>query len=280
MKILVTGGCGFIGHALSKRLLEEGHEVHIVDNMYIGREAKIAEGCKVVGGDIREMESIVDRKYDLIFHLAAFSRVEISYQHQYLTFSVNVDGTKSVLDYANRNGSKVIFAGSSSIHHSISPYSSSKRMAEELCRFYRDGLGMDITIVRFYNVYGPGELVDSDMAALIGKWRKQVRDGERITIQQLGLAHRAFTHIDDTIDGLIKVMNTKTKNYAGWEMGNKETYSVMQVFKMFEEKFGKLNPKYVDSLGGNYKWGKRPNDNMEKLNWYPMDKLKQYINNL
>lgn len=280
MRILVTGGCGFIGYALSKRLLEEGNEVDIVDNLYIGKEAKVAEGANFLGGDVRAMENIPNKEYDWIFHLAAFSRVELSYQYQYQTFSVNVDGTKSVLDYAKRNGGKVIFAGSSSIHHSISPYSSSKRMAEELCRFYRDGLKMDITIVRFYNVYGEGELVDSHMAALIGKWRRQIRDGEPLTIQQLGLAQRAFTHIDDTIDGLIKIMKTKIKNFNGWELGNTKTYSVIEVFNMFKERFVDVNPKFVQSVGGNYKWGKRANNDVEKLDWFPKDRLKDYINSL
>ena len=220
MKILVTGGCGFIGHALCKRLLEEGHEVHIVDNHYIGKEAKIAEGAKFVGGDVRAMENISDKPYDWIYHLAAFSRVWLSYGNQNYTFSTNVDGTKSVLEYAKRNGCKVIFASSSSIHHSISPYSTSKRMGEELCRFYRDGLGVDITIVRLYNVYGPGELVESHMAALLGRWRNQINNNLPITYHNLGTHLKPFTHIDDVIIGLIKLIKTKEINRNGWELGN------------------------------------------------------------
>ncbi len=280
MQILVTGGCGFIGYALSKRLLEEGNEVDIIDNLYIGKEAKIVDGAKFLGGDVRAMVNIEDKGYDYIYHLAAFSRVELSYQYKDLTFSVNVDGTKQILDYALRNNSKVIFVSSSSIHQSISPYSSSKRIGEELCNFYRNGLGLDVTIVRLYNVYGPGELVDSHMAAVIGKWRRNVRDGKEIEINLFGHCHRAFTHIEDVVDGLIKLHKTELKNLSGWEMGNIITYSINDLYKMFEERFGDLKIKYTDSTNGNYRLGTRKDNDVEKLDWYPKDRLKEYIKNL
>lgn len=280
MKILVTGGCGFIGHSLTKRLLEEGHEVYIVDNHYIGRESKIAEGAKFVGGDVRAMENIVDKPYDWIYHLAAFSRVGLSYQNQNYTFSTNVDGTKSVLEYAKRNGCKVIFASSSSVHHSISPYSTSKRMGEELCRFYRDGLGVDTTIVRLYNVYGPGELVESHMAALIGKWRNQINNNLPITFHSVGTHLKPFTHIDDVVNGLIKLIKTKEVNLSGWELGNTTSYSVHQVYKMFEERFPNIKvEKIVDVLGA-YSMSRRKNDEVIRLGWFPKDRLKEYINSL
>jgi nucleoside-diphosphate-sugar epimerase len=280
MKILVTGGCGFIGYALSKRLLEEGNQVDIIDNLYIGKEAKIVDGAKFLGGDVRAMVNIEDKGYDYIYHLAAFSRVELSYQYKDLTFSVNVDGTKQILDYALRNNSKVIFVSSSSIHHSISPYSSSKRIGEELCNFYRNGLGLDVTIVRLYNVYGPGELVDSHMAAVIGKWRRNIRDGKEIEINLFGHSHRAFTHIEDVIDGLIKLHKTELKNLSGWEMGNIITYSINDLYKMFEERFGDLKIKYTDFTNGNYRLGTRKDNDIERLDWYPKDRLKEYIKNL
>ena len=280
MKILITGGCGFIGKTLTKRFLDKGYEVDIIDNLYIGKEAEIVEGANFLGGDIRAMGNIPNKHYDCIYHLAAYSRVLPSYKNQNITYSVNVTGTKEVLDYALRNNCKVIFSSSSSIHHSISPYSTSKRMGEELCRFYRDGLKMDITIVRLYNVYGPGELVESHMAALIGKWRNQIKNKKHITIHQLGMPHRAFTHIDDVVDGLEILLTTKKKNLSGWEMGNTKSYSIIQIFKMFEEKFGKLKVRYAASVLGNYKNGKRLNNDVEKLNWHPKDKLKEYINSL
>lgn len=280
MKILVTGGCGFIGYALSEQLITDGHEVHIVDNQYIGREAKVAEGAKFVGGDVRAMENISDKPYDWIYHLAAFSRVGLSYEHQNYTFSTNVDGTKSVLEYAKRNGCKVVFASSSSVHHSISPYSTSKRMGEELCRFYRDGLGVDITIVRLYNVYGPGELIESHMAALIGKWRNQINNNLPITYHNLGTQLKPFTYIDDVVDGLVRLIKTKEINLGGWEMGNDVSYSVHNVYEMFKNRFPSLQiEKKIGGLG-QYSMSRRKDDEVRRLGWFPKDRLKKYIDNL
>ena len=280
MKILVTGGCGFIGKALVKQLLLSGNEVDVIDNLYIGKEATNVEGATFLGGDIRAMENIPNKKYDLIYHLAAYSRVLSSYEHKDLTFSVNVMGTKNVLDYAVRNKCKVIFTSSSSIHHSISPYASSKSMGEELCNFYRIAYDVPVTIVRLYNVYGPGELVDSHMAAVIGKWRKQIRDGNPITINNNGLHKKAFTYIDDVVDGLIRLIDTDQYNFNGWEMGNTTTYSINELFEMFVDKFGKIET--IDkhySLGG-WQNGERKNNEVQRLGWYPKDRLKEYINNL
>jgi len=280
MKILVTGGCGFIGYALSKKLLEEGNEVDIIDNLYIGSEAKVAEGANFLGGDVRAMENIPNKQYDWIFHLAAFSRLELSYQHRNLTFSVNVDGTKEVLEYALRNKTKMIFVSSSSVHHSISPYSSSKRIGEEVCNFYRDGMGLDVTIVRLYNVYGPGELIDSHMAAVIGKWRRNIRDGKEIEITMRGLSYRAFTYIDDVVDGLVKLSKTDLINHSGWEMGNNIVYSIDQLYEMFKEKYPDLKVKYIDSVKGNYRIATRKDNDVERLEWYPRDILREYIKSI
>jgi UDP-glucose 4-epimerase len=280
MKILVTGGCGFIGKALVKQLLLNGNAVDVIDNLYIGKEATNVDGATFLGGDIRAMENIPNKKYDLIYHLAAYSRVLSSYEHNDLTFSVNVMGTKNVLDYAVRNKCKVIFTSSSSIHHSISPYASSKSMGEELCNFYRIAYDVPVTIVRLYNVYGPGELVDSHMAAVIGKWRKQIRDGKSITINNNGLHKKAFTYIDDVVDGLIRLIDTDQYNFNGWEMGNTTTYSINELFEMFVNKFGKIET--IDkhySLGG-WQNGERKNNEVERLGWYPKDRLKEYINSL
>lgn len=280
MKILVTGGCGFIGKALVKELLLKGNEVDVIDNLYIGREATNVDGANFLGGDIRAMENIPNKNYDLIYHLAAYSRVLSSYEHNDLTFSVNVMGTKNVLEYARKNKCKVIFASSSSIHHSISPYASSKAMGEELCNFYRVGYDVPVTIVRLYNVYGPGELVDSHMAAVIGKWRKQVRNGKPITINNNGLDKKAFTHIDDVVDGLIRLIDTDQYNFNGWEMGNTTTYSINEVYEMFVEKFGAIETIDTHYRLGGWPDGSRKNNDVQRLGWYPKDRLKEYINSL
>ena len=110
-KILVTGGCGFIGHALTKQLINDGFEVDVIDNLSIGAEAKDVTkiGANFLGGDVRGMSNIKDNPYDLIFHLAALSRIQPSFKSPSLYFSVNSDGTRQVIEYATRNNSKLIY---------------------------------------------------------------------------------------------------------------------------------------------------------------------------
>lgn len=276
-KFLVTGGCGFIGKALTKRLLGNGYEVDIVDNLSIGNEAEIVEGATFLGGDIRAMENIKNKPYDYVFHLAALSRIQPSFKSPYTTFMVNVDGTKEVVRYAKRNGCKLIYAGSSSSHHNpmLSPYALTKHMGEEWIKMERRLFGLRAEIVRFYNVYGPGELVDSNMAAVIGKWRGNIQRGEPIVIHGDGEQRRDFTHIDDIVDGLIKIAESYRTHEDAWELGTGKNYSINELADMF----GNVQRVYVDDVKGNYKETKRVNnDAIERLGWQPTDKLKSYIN--
>jgi len=281
-KVLVTGGCGFIGYALTLELIKRGYEVDVIDNLSIGKEAKIPEACNFLGGDIRAMDNIDDKPYLYIFHLAALSRIQPSFQNPNLTFSINVDGTKQVIEYVYHNKSKLIYAGSSSRHHNpiLSPYAMSKHMGEEWIKMFKGVYGLNAEIVRFYNVYGPGELVDSHMAAVIGKWRSQIEKNYPISIVGDGEQRRDFTHIDDIVDGLIRIAESDEKHEDAWELGTGKNYSINEVADMFVKKFNctKLN---IFDQKGNYRETLRiNNDAIERLGWQPTDKLKSYINEI
>lgn len=278
-KVLVTGGAGFVGYALSSELLKKGYEVDVIDNLSIGSEAKISPYVKFLGGDVRAMDNIADKPYDYIFHLAALSRIQPSFQNPTLTFSVNVDGTKQVVEYAYHNKSKLIYAGSSSRHHNplLSPYALSKHMGEEWIQLFKGIYGLNAEIARFYNVYGPGELVASDMAAVIGMWRYAISNGNPILIHGDGEQRRDFTHINDIVDGLIRIAESDEKHEDAWELGTGCNYSLNELSNMFEYP----NVKYVDDVKGNYRKTLRlNNDAVERLGWKPTDKLKSYINEI
>ena len=281
-KVLVTGGCGFIGHALTLELIKKGYDVDVIDNLSIGKEARIPEGCNFLGGDIRGMDNQNDRPYTYIFHLAALSRIQPSFQNPTLTFSVNVDGTKKVVEYAYQNKSKLIYAGSSSRWHNpmLSPYAMSKHMGEEWIKMYKGVYDLNAEIVRFYNVYGEGELVDSHMAAVIGLWRGQVKKNYPITIIGDGKQRRDFTHIDDIVDGLIRVAESNKGHEDAWEFGTGKNYSINEVADMFKEKFNCVKV-YMSEQKGNYRETLRVNsDAIDILGWQPKDKLKEYINGI
>jgi len=281
-KVLVTGGCGFIGHALTLELIKKGYDVDVIDNLSIGKEAKIPEGCNFLGGDIRAMDNMEDKPYQYIFHLAALSRIQPSFENPYTTFSVNVDGTKQVVRYAVKNGCKLIYAGSSSKHHNpeLSPYAMSKYMGEVWVKMEKRVFGLNSEIVRFYNVYGPGELVDSHMAAVIGLWRSQVEKNHPITIVGDGEQRRDFTHIDDIVDGLIRIAESEEKHEDAWELGTGKNYSINEVANLFKKKF-KCVKVYMSNQKGNYRETIRiNNDAIERLGWKPTDKLVEYIKSL
>jgi len=282
MRVLVTGGVGFIGTALIKKLLKEGHNVHSLDNYEIGVKKNEHKGCIYHRNDITNIGSI-GYNYDLIFHLAALSRIQPSFNNPSETFRVNTIGTQRVCEFARLNGTKVIYAGSSSRWHNPyqSPYAACKHMGEEVCKMYKKTYGMDIEITRFYNVYGPGEIVDGDWAAVIGIWRRQVRDGQKITIVGDGEQRRDFTHVDDICDALWRIGIKDKKHEDAWELGTGINYSINEVYEMFLDRYPHIEAKSLLDQSGNYKKTLRENnDSLKRLGWKPSDKLKDYILNL
>ena len=280
-RVLVTGGCGFIGYTLTEELIKRGYEVDVIDDLSIGHEAKSVEhlGAKFIRVDVRDMENIPDRSYKYIFHLAALSRIQPSFKNPSWTFSVNVEGTKLVVEYAHRNKCKLIYTGSSSKHHNpeLSPYAMTKHIGEEWVKLYRTAYDLNAEIVRFYNVYGPGELVDSHMAAVIGMWRSRINKGLPILIHGDGEQRRDFTHIDDIVDGLIRVAESGEKHHDAWELGTGINYSINELAGMFEG----IQREYVEEVGGNYRETLRiNNDAIDRLGWEPKDRLKEYIKSL
>ena len=281
MKILVTGGAGFIGVNLIERLKEEGHRVVSLDNYDSGLESNHVEGVEYINADIETIEYIKG-DYDLVYHLAALSRIQPSFEDPTETYRVNVTGTQVVADWAKVNNIKVVYAGSSSRWHDPyqSPYACFKHMGEEIFKLYRKVYDLNAEICRFYNVYGPNEIVDGDWAAVIGIWRKQVRDGEQITIVGDGEQRRDFTHVVDICDALYKVGIGNEKHEDAWELGTGVNYSINEVYEMFKEKFGS-ECVYIPDQPGNYRKTLRENDDtLERLDWKPEDRLKEYIDSL
>jgi UDP-glucose 4-epimerase len=281
MKILVTGGAGFIGTNLIKRLLFEGHNVESIDNYDSGLVSNHVDGCNYHTGDIESID-LMDKDFDMIYHLAGLSRIQPSFKNPTETFRVNTIGTESVCSFAKKINAKVVYAGSSSRWHDPfqSPYACYKHMGEEICKMYRKVYDMDIEIVRFYNVYGPNEVVNGDWAAVIGIWRRQVINKEPITIVGDGNQRRDFTHVIDIVDGLYRVGIGNEKHEDAWELGTGTNYSILEVYEMFKEKFGSTKI-HVEDQKGNYRITLRENnDAIDRLGWSPENRLKNYIDSL
>jgi UDP-glucose 4-epimerase len=282
MKILITGALGFIGKNLAKKLLADGHDVIGLDNYEIGKPADEVDGVRYLPWDIEQIEYLKGDSIDLCFHLAALSRIQPSFEQPSETFRVNARGTEAVCEWARHNNVKVVYSGSSSQWHDpfLSPYALYKKLGEDVCKLYRMIYNSNIEIARFYNVYGEGEITEGKWAAVIGKWRGQVEQNHPITIVGDGEQRRDFTHIDDIVDGLIKIgFGTETHEDA-WELGTGFNYSLNEVADLFIEKFSAVKV-YMTNERGNYKETIRVNnDAIDRLGWTPTDKLKEYINSL
>ena len=283
MKILVTGGAGFIGTNLIKRLLQEGHEVVSLDDYETGTEDNHVDGATYVTGDIESLMYWKGKDFDLVYHLAALSRIQPSFEDPTECFRVNAQGSQVVAEWARLNKVKVVYAGSSSRWHDPfqSPYAAFKHMGEEIFKLYRQTYGIDAEICRFYNVYGPDEIIEGDWAAVIGIWRRQVRDNEKITIIGDGEQRRDFTHVVDIVDGLYKVGMEDEKHEDAWELGCGVNYSINEMFGMFKEKFPQIESLYLPDQAGNYRKTLRENnDLLDRLDWKPQDRLRDYIQSL
>jgi len=283
MKILVTGGAGFIGTNLIKRLLSEGHEVVSLDDYETGTEENHVDDAKYILGDIDSLTYWKGEEFDLCYHLAALSRIQPSFENPTECFRVNAQGSQVVAEWARLNNVKVVYAGSSSRWHDPfqSPYAAFKHMGEEVFKLYKKTYGLDAEICRFYNVYGPDEIIEGDWAAVIGIWRRQVRDGEKITIIGDGEQRRDFTHVIDIVDALYKVGTSNEKHEDAWELGCGVNYSINEMFGMFKEQFSELESMYLPDQLGNYRKTLRENeDTLDRLEWKPQDRLKDYIQSL
>jgi len=281
-KILVTGGVGLIGLNLIKKLIENGYHVTSLDNYSTGNKLNEIERVNYLDLDIEEILNIKEKDFDICFHLAGQSRVQPSFDDPQESLRVNVNGTIKVMEWAKKNNTKVIYAGSSSKHHdpSDSPYAMSKFLGEEVCKLYRKSFNVNVEISRFYNVYGPYENIDEKYGNVIGIWRAKVKENKPLTIVGDGKQKRDFTHVDDIVDGLIKIALSEHKHQDAWEIGSGVNYSVNDLFNMFKERFNATS-EHIEDQPGNYRETLRVNDDLiEKLNWQPKDRLKDYINSL
>ena len=280
-RIIVTGGAGFIGTNLIRRLVKDGHDILSIDDYSSGLESNHIEGVEYNKVNINHLHQW-NIQVDQIYHIAARARINPSFTEYKEYFEANVTGTHSVLEFAKKKGAKVVYAGSSSRHKEpeCSPYANTKFMGEQLCKQFRFSLGQEVEIARFYNVYGPNELIDPKNGTVLGIWQDCIKNNNPIPIVGDGEQRRDFTHVDDIVDGLIKIMNSDKIHTDAWELGTGKNFSINQVADWFCDKFN-THRYYVDDRPGNYRETLRVNDDAkDKLGWNPQDRLKDYIYSL
>ena len=281
MKAIVTGGAGFVGTNLVKRLLDDGHEVVSLDNYSTGKKENEQNGCRYFDVDLSEVSNYDEfmDSADVIFHIGALARIQPSLTEPSPHIQNNFVSTLNVLEYARVKSIPVVYAGSSSYHHGLysSPYAWSKWSGEELCKLYSSVYDTNTSICRFYNVYGPYQLEEGDYSTVLGIFEKQYRENIPLTITADGKQRRDFTHVEDIVDGLVRCSQHNFKAQF-FELGSGVNYSINEVADMF----GKDYPReYIPARKGEYDRTLCDYSVAElKLGWKPKYSLKKYVERL
>jgi len=274
-KCLVTGGAGFVGTNLIKRLLKDEYEVVSFDNYSTGFKDNRLKGCTYFDVDITEKFDDWKEKFDVIFHMAALPRIKPSFENPKEVCDVNVGGTQNVLEYARKNNTPVIYAGSSSFWGGThkNPYTFSKWQGEELCKLYEQIYGLDVTICRFYNAYGDYMPMSGGYRTVLPIFLEQYKKSETFTITGDGKQRRDFTHVDDIIEAMMKVVQLN-KWGSVYELGRGKNYSIKEVVSMFP------NPAWthIDTIPGETRNTLcRSELARKKLKWKPKINLEDWI---
>ena len=282
MQILITGGAGFIGTNLIKEL-SSYHTIVSIDDYSTGKEENHIDGVKYINGDISDLMdhiATLSTPYyqpDVVFHLAAKARIQPSFETPKDYIKTNFNGTYNVVQFCANREIPLIYAGSSSVHSGkfTNPYTFSKDLGEEVIQLYQKHFGLKASIARFYNVYGPNQLTEGGYTTLIGKWINNIQKDIPCEIYGDGSKRRDFTHVDDIVDALIKIMYSKPYNKV-FELGRGKNYSILDVAKMFNINpvFKKDKPGEASETLANISLAK------DRLGWYPKINLEDYIKDL
>ena len=278
MKILVTGGAGFVGTNLIKRLVTEGHQITSIDNYSTGLRTNHIDGVRYLNEDISfcYRDWAVFDNFEIVYHLAAIARIQPSFKDPINYFKTNANGTMYIAEFCIRNNIPLVYAGSSS-HHSgkfKNPYTFSKDVGEEIIQLYQEHFNLKSSIARFYNVYGPYHLKSGGYCTLIGAWEKSIENNQPLTIYGDGTKRRDFTHIDDIVDGLVKIFEKNAWGHI-FELGRGINFSIKDIALMFNREFIFAEDKPGEAqvtLCENY---------LAKLilDWQPTKNISDYIKN-
>jgi len=305
---LVTGAAGFIGSRVSEMLIEQGHAVTGVDNLndaydvrmkeYRLRKLKGLPGFAFVKADISERQflnpqsTIFNQKFDAVINLAARAGVRASVENPWVFVDTNVTGTLNLLEYCRQKGiRKFVLASTSSIYganaphptpetadsdHPLQPYAASKKAAEAFCHSYHALYGLDVSVLRYFTVYGPAGRPDMSMF----RFAKWISEGEPVHLYGDGEQSRGFTYVDDIARGTLAAL--RPLGYEIINQGGHEVISMNGLIGMLERRIGRKAlierhpPNQADMLTSQADVSKA----RDKLGWRPQVGLEEGVGRL
>lgn len=295
-KCLVTGGCGFIGSHLVDHLIEEGHEVLVVDDLSAESNEKfyVNEKAKYHKVSVEDYEKLKELKsfegIDFVFHLAAESRIQPTLDRPQKACYTNFYGTCNVLQLSRENNVKrVVYSGTSSAYglkneipltedmprDCLNPYSVTKVAAEDLCKMYYTLWGLETVTLRYFNVFGERQPLKGQYAPVVGIFLRQNEDKEPLTIVGDGKQRRDFTYVKDVVAANIKATLCNKKEILGEiiNIGSGTSSSVINLAKLINENY-KFLP---ERLGESKETLADISKANELLDWQPSTTVEEWL---
>lgn len=294
-KILVTGGAGFIGSHLCKKLLDNGDSVICFDNFFTGNKENVAELIKNSNFKIVEQDIINEytEQVDKIYNLACPASPPHYQYNPVKTLKTSVLGLINMLELARKNNATILQASTSEVYGdpkmhpqnenywgNVNPigvrscYDEGKRCGETLMMDYHRQYNTDIRIVRIFNTYGPN--MDMKDGRVVSNFIIQALKGEDITVYGKGLQTRSFCYIDDLVDGIIKMMNNPQKFIGPVNLGNDSERTILDFAKTIIEMTGSKSKIIHKDLPSDDPMQRRPDLALAKkeLGWQPTTDIK------
>lgn len=268
LRVLVTGGAGFIGSHLVKRLVLDGEKVTILDNFSTGSvnhlgETSHEERLQIVNGDIRDPETVRDcvKEMDHVVHLAAIASVPYSIRNPAETHDVNVEGTRNVLQACQEYGiGKLVYTSSCAVYgeprfipvnedhqfSATSPYAESKIASEELCQSFRNRYGLRTVCLRAFNVYGSNQC-NSDYGGVITQFISRLKKQQAPVVYGDGEQSRDFIHVDDVVEVISKIIENPDGSDGNYNIGSGTATTINRLVRVLQGIIGdhQFSPVHV-----------------------------------
>lgn len=269
---LVTGGCGFIGSALVKQLVEQNIEVYVVDNLSSGNTMNLLNiDCQIFTTNFdnqKIIQLIKEKKFDTVFHLAAIPSVKYSVENPSLTTDINIASTMRLYEAAIGNVNRIIFSSSAAVYgnehkndiistsskHPATPYAWQKSAIEDISKIFCNLYDIDIVSLRYFNVYGPGQIGGTQYSSVISTWLHCIENNIPLTLDGDGTQSRDYVYIDDVVRANIIAAN-HDEQFEGisYNISTGKPTTNNKILEYFYDYFGEINVKKAPQRKGDIK---------------------------
>jgi len=294
MKVVVTGGAGFVGSNLSRSLISRGHEVIIIDDLSTGLLDNVPDGVQFIESSILDKDLIgkAISGSDVVVHLAARGSVPRSINNPVATHEVNSTGTLNVLECARTANAHFIFSSSSSVYGAntalpkteemvlkpLTPYAASKMAGEALSLAYANSYKLPVTTFRFFNIYGPWQRPDHQYAAVIPKWIWQAINGQEIVVYGDGEQTRDFTSVSTVVEILTSTLENKFYHPQPINLAFGNRISLNEVLRNLNIHFQNIRVGHKEARPGDVKDSQNQPDLVKS--YFPKIKPKEFKDGL